>query len=40
MKYNSIKSFFYQTALTSSEWQPYQRRVYLKSSLSDGKNAV
>ncbi len=39
MKYNSI-SIFYKIDLTSSECQPYQRRVYLTPSFGDGKNAL
>lgn len=40
MKYNSIKYIFYKIGLMSSECQPYQRRVYLTTSLGDGKNAL
>jgi hypothetical protein len=40
MKYNLIKYCLYKTGLASSECQPYQRRVYLTTSLGDGKNAL
>lgn len=40
MKYNSIRYSFYKIGLTPLECQPYQRGVYLTTSLGDGKNAL
>lgn len=40
MTYNAIEYIFYKIELAPLEWQPYQRRVYLTTSLGDGKNAL
>lgn len=40
MKYNVIKYIVYKVGVTLSECQVYQRRVYLATSLGDGKNAL